>query len=119
MITYGSTRSKPLYRATQAVWYVLGVIESLLLIRFLLKLFAANPNAGFTEMIYSLTYPFVAPFIGVFSSPRLEGSVMEWASLLAMLIYWLFAWAVVKLFLMGKPVSTIEAESKLDEQDRQ
>ncbi len=119
MITYGSARSKPLYRATQAVWYVLGVIESLLLIRFLLKMFAANPYAGFTDFIYSLTYPFVAPFVGVFNPARVEGSVMEWGTLLAMLIYWLFAWAIIKLFLMGKPVSTMEAEPKLDEQDRQ
>jgi hypothetical protein len=34
-----------------------------------------------------------------------------------MLVYWLLAWAIIKLFVMGKPVSTTEAEVKLDRQE--
>jgi hypothetical protein len=35
-----------------------------------------------------------------------------------MLVYWLIAWAIIKLLLMGKPVSTPEAAEKLDEQNK-
>lgn len=117
MDAYNSPTTRPLYRATQVVWYLVGLIEVLLLFRFLLKLLAANPLAGFTNFIYSVTLPLVAPFLPVFPRVRVEGSVFEWSTLLAMLVYWLIGWGIVKLFLMGKSVSTPEAAIKLDEQE--
>lgn len=116
--SYNSPRTKPLYRGTQVVWYVLGVIEVLLAFRFVLKLLGANAAAGFTSFIYNLTYLFVAPFLAVFRSTRVvEGSVFEWTTLLAMLVYWVIAIGIIKLFLMGRTVSTTEAAAKLDRQD--
>jgi len=46
---------------------------------------------------------------------KIQGSIMEWTTLLAMFVYWLIALAIVKLFFMGKDVSTPEAAVKLDE----
>ncbi len=112
-----SSRTKPLYRGTQIVWYVVGILEALLAFRFILKLLAANPTAGFTSFIYGVTYPFAAPFLSVFKLPRVEGSVLEWTTLLAMLVYFLIALAIIKLFVMSKAVSTPEAAAKLDQQD--
>ncbi len=112
-----SPRTRPLYRGTQVVWYIVGILEALLGFRFVLKLLAANPNAGFTDFIYSITYPFAAPFLNVFRVARVEGNVLEWTTLLAMLVYWLIAWAIIRLFVMSKSVSTPEAAAKLDEQD--
>lgn len=118
MDSFNSPRTKPLYRGTQIVWYILGVLETLMALRFALKLFGANANAGFTSFIYNVTYPFVAPFLGVFKISRvIEGSVFEWTTLLAMAIYWLVAVAVIRLFLMGRSVSTPEAAVKLEEQE--
>ena len=117
MDSYVSPRTKPLYRGTQVAWYVLGFLEALLAFRFLLKLLGANPGAGFTDFIYSVTYPLVAPFLNVFGTVRVEGSVWEWATLLSMLVYWLIASGIVKLLVMSKPVSTPEAAVKLDRQD--
>lgn len=117
MDAYNSPRTKPLYRGAQTVWYILGVLEALLAFRFVLKLLAANPNAGFSSFIYGVTYPFVAPFLAVFKVSRVEGNVLEWTTLLAMFVYWLIAWAIIKLFIMGKPVSTTEAAVKLDRED--
>jgi hypothetical protein len=108
---------KPLYRGTQMVWYFLNVIEVLLMFRFLLKLFGANPSAGFSQIIYSLTYPLAEPFLNVFAVTRVAGATFEWTTLLAMLVYWLLAWAIVRLIVMGKPVSTVEAHEKLASQD--
>src|SRR6185369_16019044 len=116
MDSYNSPSTKPLYRGTQIVWYIVGLLEALLAFRFVLKLFGANPSAGFTSFIYGVTYPFAAPFLSVFKITKVEGSVFEWTTLLAMLVYWLIALAVVKLFLMGKTVSTPEAAAKLDNQ---
>ncbi len=118
MDSFNSPSTKPLYRGTQVVWYILGVLEVLLAFRFVLKLLAANPGAGFTSFIYGITYPFAAPFLNVFRITRVEGSVLEWTTLLAMLVYWILAIAIIKLFLMGKTVSTPEAAVKLEQQDK-
>ena len=116
-VTTASARSRPLYRGVQTVWYIVGILEALLAFRFILKLLAANPAAGFTNFIYSVTAPFAAPFLNVFRIPKVEGSVLEWTTLLAMLVYFLIAYAIVKLFVMSKPVSTPEAAVKLEQQD--
>lgn len=112
-------RVKPLYRGTQIVWYILNAIEVLLLFRFILRLLGANPAAGFTQFIYGVTYPFAEPFLSVFTTTRVAGAVFEWTTLLAMLVYWLLAWGIVRLIVMGKPVSTTEANVKLNQQDVQ
>lgn len=111
------TTTKPLYRGTQIVWFVLNILESLLAIRFVLKLLGANPAAGFSQFIYSVTYVFAQPFLNVFRMTRVAGSTIEWTTLLAMLIYYFIALALVRIILMNKPVSEIEAEVKLDRQD--
>ncbi len=118
MDSYNSPRTKPLYRGTQIVWYILGILEALMAFRFVLKLLAANAGAGFTSFIYGVTYPFVLPFLSVFKISRVEGSIFEWTTLLAMFVYWLIAIAIIKLFVMGKSVSTVEAAVKLDQQDK-
>jgi hypothetical protein len=118
MDAYNSPSTKPLYRGTQVVWYIVGLLEALLAFRFVLKLLGANPVAGFTSFIYSLSQPFAAPFLNVFRISRVEGSIFEWTTLLAMLVYWLIAWAIIKLFVMGKTVSTPEAAVKLDQEGK-
>lgn len=112
-----NSTARPLYRGTQIVWYIFYIIEALLLFRFLLKLIAANPGALFSEIIYTLSYPFAAPFLYVVRSTQVSGSVFEWTTLLAMLVYWVLAWGIVRLFVIGKPVSRPEAEAKLRAQD--
>jgi hypothetical protein len=118
MDSFNSPSTKPLYRGTQAVWYILGLIEVLLAFRFVLKLLGANPAAGFTQFIYSLSYIFATPFLSVFRSSQIvSGSIFEWTTLLAMFVYWMVAVAIIKLFLMSKTVSTPEAAAKLNDQE--
>ena len=117
MDSFNSPSTKPLYRGTQIVWYILGLVEVLLAFRFVLKLFGANPAAGFSSFIYGVTYVFAAPFISVFRISQVAGSIFEWTTLLAMLVYWIVAFGIIKLFLMGKTVSTPEAAVKLNEQE--
>jgi hypothetical protein len=117
MDSFNSPTTKPLYRGTQIVWYILGLIEVLLIFRFVLKLLGANPAAGFTSFIYGVTYIFAAPFINVFGITSVEGSIFEWTTILAMLVYWVVATGIIKLFLMGKTVSTPEAAEKLNDKE--
>lgn len=110
-----SETSKPLYRSAQVVWYGLSVIETLLAGRFILKLLQANPAAGFTDLVYTLSSVFTLPFAAVFRNDRVSDSVFEWTTLLAMLVYWLIALGIIKLFIMSKTVSVSEADQKLSE----
>lgn len=116
MDPYVAPSTKPLYRGTQIVWYVLGVLEVLLAFRFVLKLLGANPAAGFSNFIYSLSYPFTLPFSTVFGTTSVSGSVFEWTTLLAMAVYWLVAFGLIKILTMSKAVTTPEAAVKLDNQ---
>ena len=118
MDSFNSPTTKPLYRGTQIVWYIFGIIEVLLLFRFVLKLLGANTGAGFTKFIYEITYIFTAPFNSVFRITYTEGaSIFEWTTLLAMLVYWVVALGIVKIFLMSKTVSTPEAAVKMNEKE--
>ena len=112
-------RIKPLYRGTQIVSYLLYLVEFLLGFRFILKLLGANPGAGFTDLIYTLTRPLAGPFLTVVGSTQIEGSVFEWTTLLAMIVYWMVYIGIVKLLVMGKPVSTPEAAVKLDQKEEE
>lgn len=113
-----SKSTMPLYRGTQIAWYLLGLIEVLLAFRLVLKLLVANTGAGFTSFIYGVTHFLVIPFLRVFGVTEVAGSVFEWTTLLAMFVYWVIAVGVVKLFLIGKTVSTPEAAEKLNAQEK-
>lgn len=116
--SYTSSTTKSLYRGTQIVWYILGTIEILLAFRFILKLLGANPDAGFTSFIYGITHIFASPFLNVFGISYVSGSIFEWTTLLAMFVYWVLALGIIKLFLMGKTVSTTEAAIKLEDEEK-
>lgn len=118
MDSSNSRSTKPLYRGTQIVWYLLGILEILLAFRFILKLLGANAQAGFSSFIYGVTYIFTAPFLSVFGVSKVAGSIFEWTTLLAMFVYGVVAFGIIKLFLMSKTVSTPEAAEKLNAQEK-
>ncbi len=51
------------------IYWLVGTLEILLGIRFLLRLFAANPQNEFARLINNLSAPFIAPFSTLFISP--------------------------------------------------
>lgn len=117
MNTQNPSSNKALYHGTQIIWYILGLLQLLLAFRFVLKLLAANPTAYFTNIIYTLTYPLVYPFLIVFKSSQIGNSLFEWTSLLAMLVYTLIAWGIVKIFFMSKTISNDEVAIKLNQEN--
>jgi uncharacterized membrane protein len=84
-------------RITSITYFILGVLEVLLLIRLLLRLLGANEASGFVAFIYSLTHIFVGPFNGIFNDQALGRSVFETSTLVAMIVYALLAWGIVSL----------------------
>jgi hypothetical protein len=94
-------------RAVQAVWWIVGFIDVLIGIRFVLKLFGANLTAPFVRFMYDVTWPLVAPFHGIFNTTQEGRSILEPESLVAIAIYALIGWGLVSLIrLMTRPRST-------------
>ena len=93
------TTDRPAYslRAEQAVWLVAGVVDALLIIRFLFKLLGASTQASFVTFIYNLTQAFVAPFHGIFNTAASGHNVFEPESLVAVAIYSLIGWGLASL----------------------
>lgn len=89
------------------VWFVAGLISVIIALRFVFLLLGANRGADFTDFIYSLSAPFVAPFVGIFGEPAYGTSVFEVSSLLAIAIYLLIAWGIAKLFTISRPKDEI------------
>jgi hypothetical protein len=83
------------------VYYILGIIEVLLAFRLVFKLLGANPVSPFVSGIYTLSNIFISPFIGIFRTASSRGvetvSVLEPSTIVAMIVYALIAWGIVKL----------------------
>ena len=75
-------------KITRVIYLMFGLIEALLVIRFVLKALGANPEAGFGQLMYGVTGPLVAPFRGLLSTPQAaSGAVLEVHTLIALVIY--------------------------------
>jgi uncharacterized protein YggT (Ycf19 family) len=71
-------------------WVVIDLV--LLFLAFILRLFGANPDAGFTEWVYRSVQRAMAPFRGIFEPIALtDESVLDTSLLFAMIIYGLVA----------------------------
>ena len=90
-------RWSPKHLATRIIWAVLGLLQILLGLRFLLKLIAANPDSGFAVLIYGITKPFIAPFALLVGTPTAGGVIFEATTLIAMAIYALLFWGIVSV----------------------
>jgi uncharacterized protein YggT (Ycf19 family) len=101
------------YRLTQLVYWVFGLIEGLLAIRLILKALGANPSAGFSQFVYGITAPLVQPFVGLFSNPQYENSVLELSAIVALIVYALVMWLIAKLvwILVGETRSAIKTHT--------
>ena len=88
----------PARRATEVIYLLFGIVDGLLLIRVVLKLLAANPLAGFSKFIYGLTDVFLAPFRNLLPTVGGgSGAVLEMSTIIAIIVYALIGWAVVRL----------------------
>lgn len=107
-------RRQAAYRLTQVIYWVFGLIEGLVAIRLILKALGANPAAGFSEFVYSITAPLVAPFVGLFSNPTYQNTVLEVSSIVALIVYTLVAWLIARLvwILIGETRTAVHTHTR-------
>jgi len=94
-------------KAGKIVYYILGVLEVLFTFRLVFKLLGANPESRFVSFIYSVSQAFLSPFSGIFRSAVTKGietqSILEPTTIIAMIVYAVIAWGIVKLIDISKP----------------
>lgn len=74
-------------------WFLM-VLETILLIRFLLKLFGADPTNPFANFIFTLTGLLLVPFNGIVATPSLHrNQYFEFSTLIGMGVYFLIFYA--------------------------
>lgn len=83
------------------IYFFLGLLEILLAFRLVLKLTGASISSAFVGLIYGLTGIFILPFEGIFRRAFAQGvettSVLEPATIVAIIVYAVLAWGIVKL----------------------
>lgn len=91
----------------KSIWYICGFLEVLFAFRLVFKVLGANPASGFVSLIYSVTGVFLAPFNGIFRSAVTNGietkSVLEPMTLIAMIVYALIVYGIVRLIEIYDP----------------
>jgi len=83
------------------VYYFFGALEILLAFRLILKLMGASLASSFVSLIYGISGVFIMPFEGIFRRGFTQGiettSVLEPSTLVAIIVYAVLAWGIVKL----------------------
>ena len=102
---------------SRVVWYVFGLIDVIIAIRFLLKLFGANAGAGFVQMVYGVSGVFMAPFNAIFNATVVSRATFEWSALVAIAIYTLIAWGIVVLIRAVSPREKPETIQRSDKDE--
>lgn len=103
-------KKKTLVRFNQIIWYIVSLVEVLLLFRIILKALGANPASGFASFIYTITTPFTAPFNGIFGVSVTGNSVFEWSTIIAGVVYACVAWGSVYLLDIMYPITPRDVE---------
>jgi uncharacterized membrane protein len=108
-----------LYKVSQFIWLLFGGLEALIGIRVILLLIGANPASWFTAFVYQLSGLFLWPFQNIVANPAFGNNVLEITSLIAMIVYPLIGWAIVRLIWVlfyrapTSQVTTYDRESHL------
>ena len=92
--------------ASNLLWFLFGIIAVILATRFILKLTGANPGNGFASFIYRVSGIFSAPFDSLFGTPTTTvgntESVFQPSVLVAIAVYALVTWGIVRLINIAK-----------------
>ncbi|MES2630749.1 MAG: YggT family protein [Patescibacteria group bacterium] len=102
-----SVKTPGVILAQRIIWFIVGLINILLVTRFTLLALGANPSAGFVDFIYGITNVLVAPFVGIFGEPVYGRFMFDWSSIVAIIVYSLIALGIVKLLTLSNPEDKI------------
>ncbi len=87
------SRANTRYWIKTVTYFVLAVLEIILLLYLFFGLFRANQGNGFIAFLYGVSHVFVAPFNNIFPST----SSFAASTIIAMIVYALLAWGIVSL----------------------
>jgi hypothetical protein len=107
-----------LARSIQVIWLFFGIVEGLIGLRVILKLIGANPDNSFATFAYGAAGLFAGPFVTLTGSPSSGGMVLEIPSLLAMLVYALLGWVIVRIARVLWPMFSLSTTSSTSTYDR-
>jgi hypothetical protein len=83
------------WQTTQLIWLLLGLLEALFGLRFLLQLVGAS--GAWASALYNFTAFFLLPFAGLTgANPAGSGLVLEISTLMAMAAYGLLGWLLAR-----------------------
>ncbi len=105
-------KKKTIFRFNQIIWYILGLVEVLLIFRVVLKALGASPFAGFASLIYTITTPLAAPFSGILGVSITGNSMIEWSTTVAGIVYLCVAWGLVYLLDLIYPITPKDVETQ-------
>jgi uncharacterized protein YggT (Ycf19 family) len=108
------------FKATQVVWLLFGILEAMILLRIALKALGANAASPIAAFIYGFTNLFLWPFTGLTGTPASGGMVLEISSLIAVVVYALIAYALVKIIwvIFYRPRGPVEAVTQTTTTDQ-
>jgi uncharacterized protein YggT (Ycf19 family) len=104
---------KAVWRSYHIIWFLVGLITTLLAFRFVFELLGANPYNGFVQTIYTLSYPLAGPFETIFGITSVARSTFDWSVLVAILVYILIGYALVRLLRIIRPVTPDEVNHRI------
>lgn len=81
----------------RVIYYFFGIIEVLLAFRLILKVTGASTSSGFVSGVYAVAGVFAMPFEGIFRRGTASGMTFEPGTLVAIVVYAILAWGIVKL----------------------
>jgi len=91
------SRFSPARRAYETIYVIFAIIVGAIFIRVLLKVLGANTAVAFTQFMYGVTAPLLAPFRGLLPTFASGRMILETSSLFAILIYGLIGIALARL----------------------
>jgi uncharacterized protein YggT (Ycf19 family) len=79
---------KPTLYLSALIRFIIGLAEVILVLRIVLRLFAANPTASFVHWVYSTSSTLLEPFRGIFQPGVIDKSyVLDFTALFALVVY--------------------------------
>lgn len=77
---------------------IVGVIEFLLSLRLIFKFFVVNVSTPFVAWIYGVTASLVSPFARIIPDLKLGGFVIDFSTLVALIVYVLIGYLILQAF---------------------
>lgn len=104
-------KKKSIFRISEIIWAILGIIVLFLGFRISLKALGADPTSGFASIIYAISEPLAMPFSGILrTNANAGGSVFEWSTIIAAIVYVVIAVGLVHLLGFARPITPEEVE---------